>query len=70
MTGTGGAVLNYSMFSNSAMTANWGQTVGTDTVSGTGNGLPQALAAYGLGPAGQSVSPGSYNDTITATITY
>jgi spore coat protein U-like protein len=70
MTGVGGAALGYSLYSNSAMTANWGQTVGVDTVSGTGNGLPQSLTVYGKIPGGQTVVPGSYTDTITATITY
>jgi spore coat protein U-like protein len=39
-------------------------------VTGTGNGAIQALTVYGQTPAGQYVSPGSYTDTITATITY
>jgi spore coat protein U-like protein len=70
MTGVGGALLHYSLFSNSAMSINWGKTVGSDTVTGTGNGLSQALTVYGRIPAGQSVNPGSYTDTITATLTY
>jgi spore coat protein U-like protein len=58
------------MFSNSTRTANWGQTVGTDTVTGTGNGAAQALTVYGQVTAGQFVAPGAYSDTITATVTY
>jgi spore coat protein U-like protein len=70
MTGPGSALLGYSLFSDSARTVNWGQTVGTDTVTGTGNGTAQALTVYGDVPAGQYLAPGSYSDTITATVTY
>jgi spore coat protein U-like protein len=70
MTGPGSALLGYSLFSDSARTVNWGQTVGTDTVTGTGNGTAQALTVYGGVPAGQYLAPGSYNDTVTATVTY
>jgi spore coat protein U-like protein len=70
MTGPGGALLHYSLFSNSGRTTNWGNTVGTDTVAGTGNGNAQSLTVYGQIPAAQSVAPGSYTDTITATLTY
>jgi len=70
MTGPSSATLNYAMYSNSGMTTNWGQTIGTDTVTGTGNGSSQAITVYGQVPAGQYVTPGSYADTITATVTY
>jgi spore coat protein U-like protein len=70
MTGPASALLNYAMFSNSTRTTNWGQTVGTDTVTGTGNGAAQALTVYGQVTAGQFVAPGAYTDTITATVTY
>ena len=66
----GANLLNYSLFSNSGMTTNWGNTVGTDTVTGTGSGASQSLTVYGQVPAGQYVTPGSYSDTITATVTY
>jgi spore coat protein U-like protein len=52
------------------MSTNWGNTVGTDTVAGTGNGAAQALTVYGQIAAGLYVTPGSYTDTITATVTY
>jgi len=70
MTGPASALLNYAMFSNSTRTTNWGQTTGTDTVTGTGNGAAQALTVYGQVTAGQFVAPGAYTDTITATVTY
>jgi spore coat protein U-like protein len=66
----GTALLNYGLFSNATWTTNWGNTSATNWVSGTGNGSGQALTVYGQIPAGQYVTPGSYTDTITATVTY
>ena len=70
MTGPASALLSYSMFSDPSRSINWGQSVGSDTVTGTGNGAVQALTVYGQTPSGQYSAPGSYTDTITATITY
>jgi spore coat protein U-like protein len=70
MTGPAGALLHYKMFSNTGRSINWGNTVGTDTVAGTGNNAIQNLTVYGQIPAGQSVGTGSYTDTIIATLTY
>jgi spore coat protein U-like protein len=70
MTGPASAVLGYALFSDASRTVNWGQTIGTDTVTGTGNGTAQALNVYGQATAGQFVAPGAYSDTITATVTY
>jgi spore coat protein U-like protein len=70
MVGPGSALLHYSLFSNSTHTTNWGNTIGTDTVTGTGNGAVQGLTVYGQIPAGQRPTPGNYTDTITATVTY
>jgi spore coat protein U-like protein len=66
----GSKTLNYSLFSDSGRTTNWGITVGTDTVAGTGTGLAQTLTVYGQVPGGQKPAAGSYADTVTATITY
>jgi spore coat protein U-like protein len=70
MTGPASGLLSYSLFSDPSRTLNWGQTVGSDTVMGTGNGAAQALTVYGQTPAGQYLAPGSYTDTVIATITY
>lgn len=69
----GAASLNYSLFSDAGRTKNWGQTVNganADVVTGTGNGASQTLTVYGQIPAGQYPTPGSYTDTVTATINY
>lgn len=66
----GAVVIAYALYSDTNRTLNWGQTVGTDTVTGTGNGNSQVLTVYGRVPAGQFVTPGNYSDTIIATVTY
>ena len=70
MTGPASALLSYQLFRDAGHTLNWGVTIGTDTVPLTGNGAAQVETGYGQIPAGQFVAPGSYSDTITATVTY
>jgi spore coat protein U-like protein len=71
MTGPTGAVpLPYFLYSDSARTVNWGNTPGTDTVSGTGNGSGQPLTVYGHIPSGEVSRAGLYSDTITVTVTF
>jgi spore coat protein U-like protein len=67
---SGSALINYSLYSNSGRTTNWGNTVGTDTVSGTGIGSAQSLTVYGRIPPQTTPSPGTYSDTIVVTLTY
>lgn len=62
--------LNYAVLRDAGRTLNWGNTVGTDTVAGTGNGIAQPLTVYGRIAAGQYIAPANYNDTVIATITY
>ena len=59
--------MDYSLFSDAARTVNWGQTPGTDTVAGTGTAAAQVITIYARLPA-QYPSPGSYADTIVATV--
>jgi spore coat protein U-like protein len=68
--GLGGESLSYGLFQNAARTVNWGNTVGIDTVQGTGTGEPQNLNVYGRIPASQTPGPGGYRDMIIATITF
>lgn len=63
---TGGAVLlNYALYSDSARSANF-----TTTASIAGNGAAQPITIYGQIPGLQYVAPGTYTDTIVATVTY
>jgi spore coat protein U-like protein len=66
----GASLLNYKITSDAGHATNWGNTIGTDTVTGTGTGAVQTLNVYGQIPAAQFVTPGAYSDTITATLTY
>jgi len=75
--GTGTDTLAYALYSNAARTTNWGNTVGTDTVTGTGTGLgivaAQDYTVYGTLPdsvVNQAAPVGNYADTITVTVTY
>lgn len=67
---SGANTLNYALYSDSGRLTNWGNTVGTDTVSGTGTGAAQTLTVYGRIPAQSTAVIGTYSDTITVTITY
>jgi spore coat protein U-like protein len=69
--------LAYSLFSDAGRTTNWGNTVGTDTRTGTGAGFAaaniQALTVYGRvtdSVANQGVPAGAYTDTVTVTVTW
>jgi spore coat protein U-like protein len=64
------STLAYSLYSNSGLSTLWGNTIGTNTVTGTGTGLVQSLTVYGKVAAGQNVAPGAYADTVTVTLTY
>jgi len=63
-------LISYAIYSDSSRSVNWGNTVGTDTVAGTGNGSAQTIQVYGRVPPQTSPTPGSYTDTITVTVTY
>lgn len=62
------ATLAYSITSDAGYTTNWGTTAGAQ--AGTGNGSAQTLTAYGKIASGQFVTPDSYTDTVTVTLTY
>jgi spore coat protein U-like protein len=69
MTGPGGLV-SYELYRNSTRTQRWGATLNTDTVVGSGNGSNQSLTVYGRVPPQTTPNAGTYNDTITVTVTY
>jgi spore coat protein U-like protein len=62
--------VQYELYSDSARTQRWGNTIDTDTVNSTGTGSSQNLTVYGRVPAPQSLPSGDYSDTVTVTITY
>jgi len=64
-----GQFVVYELYRNSPRTLRWGNTLGSDTLTGTGTGAAQSLTVYGRVGA-QAPSIGSYSDTITVTVTY
>ena len=67
---SGGATIDYQMFQDAGRTTNWGDTIGTDTVSGTGTGSAQSFTVYGRVPAQTTPATGTYTDTVTVTLTF
>jgi spore coat protein U-like protein len=67
---SGANALNYQLYSDSARSVIWGNTSGTDTVTGVGTGLAQDHTVFGAIPAAQVVPAGDYADTITVRIYY
>ena len=65
LTGPGGALLNYSLYTDAARTINWGNTTSNE-LAGTGNA---SINVYGQIAAGQSVAPGTYTDTVSSATT-
>ena len=65
-----GRTLNYALYSDSGRTTNWGNTVSTDTVSGTAGLTATAYTVYVRIPANQNTAAGAYTDSVTVTVTY
>ena len=70
MTGPSSATVAYGLYQDSGHGTNWGNTVGTDTVSGTGNGNAQTLNVYGQIGSQTTPQPGAYADTVNVTVTF
>ncbi len=67
----GGGTVNYQLFVDSGHASAWGDgSAGTTMATGTGTGNPVSINVYGLVPAQSTPMPGSYSDTITATISF
>jgi spore coat protein U-like protein len=63
----GANTINYSIYTNAAHTTVWG--AGTVSGTGTGNAQPP-VTAFGQVPAQALPNPGTYTDTIVATVTF
>lgn len=69
MSGSGSntGTVRFNLFQAAGSTP-WGDTQGTDTLGGTGNGTQQTLTVYGQIPAQNTPAPDTYKSTITATV--
>jgi spore coat protein U-like protein len=65
-----GANTIYGLYRDIARSLPWGNTVGTNTTSGTGNGLSQNQTVYGRIASQATPKPGAYSDTIVVTVGY
>ncbi|MDQ2802217.1 MAG: spore coat U domain-containing protein [Pseudomonadota bacterium] len=70
MTGPSSATITYGLYQNSALTTVFGNTVGTNTVAGTGTGTAQTITVYGQVPSQASPAAGSYADVVNVTVTF
>ena len=70
MSGTPAGILFYALYSDVTRATNWGDTGGTGLITGTGSGSVQVIPVYGRVAAGQLSPPGTYADTMTATVTF
>jgi spore coat protein U-like protein len=62
----GAATIVYSLYKDSARSSVWGNTVGTNTATGSA----QTSTVFGRVPSQSVPAPGTYNDTIVVTATY
>jgi len=67
---SGANTIDYSLYTDSGRTTVWGNTIGTNTVSGTGTGSTQSLTVYGRIPSQTTQPPNTYTDTIVVTVTF
>jgi len=70
LVGPASATVQYKLYQDAGHSINWGNAIGTDTSSQTGNGASQSYTIYGRIPPQTTPAPGSYSDTVTVTVTY
>ena len=70
MKSAAGGLINYALFQDSGHLTNWGNTVGTDTLSAIATGSAVTHTVYGRVTPQATPAPGAYADTVTVTVTY
>ena len=68
--GNGTATVQFQMYQDSARSILWGNTLGTNTVSGVGNGTAQSITVYGQVPTQTTPAASTYTSTVTASVTF
>ena len=66
--GNTGTTVGYQLYQDAGHATVWGNTQGTDTVAGTGNGSAQSITVYGQVPSQATPRPDTYQATVTATV--
>lgn len=64
-----GSYVPYDLFSNTARSQFWGNTLGSNTVSGTGTAANVSHQVFGRVPS-TNFPAGTYTDTVTARVVY
>ncbi|SEO42145.1 Spore coat protein U (SCPU) domain-containing protein [Luteibacter sp. UNC138MFCol5.1] len=67
---SGSGFVAYELYRDSQRTQRWGNTINSDTATGTGSGSEQTLTVYGRVPVQPAAAAGGYSDTVTVTVTY
>ena len=70
MTGVGSYAVNYELYRDIARSLRWGNTLNTDTLSGSGTAATQTVTIYGRVPPQTAVAAGNYSDVVTVTVTF
>ena len=70
--GTGAQFVNYALYRDAARTQNWGQTIGSDTITGTGFApfFVNTHTIYARVPAQVTPANGGYLDNVRIIVTY
>jgi spore coat protein U-like protein len=67
---TGSDTVKFNLYRDTAHTQVWGQTTGSDVVTGVGNGSAQPITVYGRVPAQTVPTADTYTSTVTATVAF
>lgn len=66
--GNTGSTVSYQLYQDAAHATVWGNTQGTNTVGGIGNGAAQSIPIYGQVPTQSTPQPDTYQSSVTATV--
>jgi spore coat protein U-like protein len=67
-TGNTGTTVAFELYLDTGRTTLWGNTQGTNTYAGTGDGTAQSIPVYGQVPVQSTPTPDTYQTTVTATV--
>jgi spore coat protein U-like protein len=70
LNGAGAGIVSYQLYRDSGPANVWGDGTTGVAYSGTGTGTSQAIPVYARVPAQATPAPGTYLDTVRATVTY